>query len=161
MEPKRRTWHIFGVKRFLDWAVTILYAPVFAGILIFYDIVLRAAALFGIKNLERAAVSLQCSLVRSYSLLGAKLEMTIAPEVRPEKSYIFVSNHQSMFDIPMFAWAFPRNNGKYITKKQLGQWIPAVSTNLKLGHHPLIDRDEKNGIEESASNAAPRRTRSR
>ena len=143
MEPKRRTWHIFGVKRFLDWAVTILYAPVFAGILIFYDIVLRAAALFGIKSLERAAVSLQCSLVRSYSLLGAKLEMNIAPEVRPEKSYIFVSNHQSMFDIPLFAWAFPRNNGKYITKKQLGQWIPAVSTNLKLGHHPLIDRDDR------------------
>mgnify|MGYP001241153368 CR=1 FL=1 len=43
----------------------------------------------------------------------------------------------------LFAWALPTNNGKYITKKQLGQWIPAVSTNLKLGNHPLIDRREK------------------
>ena len=144
MEPEARTWHIPSVKGLLDWAVTILYAPIFAVILIVYDVVLRVAAIFGLKHVERAAVSLQRSLVRSYAVFGATIKMDIAPEVQPGKSYIFVSNHQSMFDIPLFAYAFPHNNGKYITKKQLGQWIPAVSTNLKLGRHPLIDRDDRN-----------------
>ena len=131
------------MRGYLDWVVTIAYMPVFAGILIAYDIALRAASLLGIAAVERVAVSLQQALVRSYSLLGVSLHAEISSAIEPDESYIFVSNHQSMFDIPLFAWFFPGNNGKYITKKQLGQWIPGVSTNLKLGRHPLIDRQDR------------------
>jgi len=139
--PPRRCQSL-PVQRFLDWAGTILYGFVFGAILLFYDVALRLASLLGIKAVERVAVSLQTTLVASYRVLGASLTASISPKVREGESYIIVSNHQSMFDIPLFAWAFPRNNGKYITKKQLGQWIPAVSTNLKLGNHPLIDRHD-------------------
>ena len=133
------------MQRVLDWPGTILYALVFAVILLFYDVALRLANLLGLKAVERVAVSLQKSLVASYRVVGASVSASTSPEIREGESYIIVSNHQSMFDIPLFAWALPTNNGKYITKKQLGQWIPAVSTNLKLGNHPLIDRDDRGG----------------
>lgn len=131
------------MRRILDWTVTLLYGPVFALILLAYDVALRIAHVFGIRAVERVAVSLQRSLVRSYRVTGATLDAEISPNIEPGRSYLIVSNHQSMFDIPFFAWALPTNNGKYITKKQLGQWLPAVSTNLKLGRHPLIDRDDR------------------
>lgn len=131
------------MRRILDWTVTILFAPVFTLVLLAYDVFLRVASLFGIRAVERVAVSLQRSLVRSYRVTGATLEMELSPAIEEGRSYLIVSNHQSMFDIPLFAWAFPTNNGKYVTKKQLGAWIPAVSTNLKLGQHPLIDRNDR------------------
>lgn len=131
------------MRRVLDWAGTILYACVFGAILVFYDVALRLANLVGIEAVERVAVSLQRSLVASYRVVGARVSASISPRIREGDSYVIVSNHQSMFDIPLFAWALPTNNGKYITKKQLGQWIPGVSTNLKLGNHPLIDRNDR------------------
>lgn len=131
------------MQRTLDWVGTILYAVVFGLILLVYDVALRLANLFGIRALERVAVSLQTSLVASYRVMGASITSSISSEIQDGESYVIVSNHQSMFDIPLFAWALPTNNGKYITKKQLGQWIPAVSTNLKLGNHPLIDRNDR------------------
>lgn len=130
------------MQRVLDWAGTILFACVFGVILVFYDVALRLANLVGIAALERVAVSLQTTLVASYRVLGVGITAWISPEIRENESYIVVSNHQSMFDISLFAWALPSNNGKYITKKQLGKWIPAVSTNLRLGNHPLIDRSD-------------------
>jgi len=133
------------MQRALDWAGTVLYAFVFVGILFFYDVALRLASLRGVRSVERVAVSLQRSLVASYRVMGTRIAASISPNIRDGESYIIVSNHQSMFDISLFAWALPTNKVKYITKKQLGQWIPAVSTNLKLGNHPLIDRNDKEG----------------
>ena len=130
------------MQRVLDWAGTILFACVFGVILVFYDVALRLANLAGVGALERVAVSLQRSLVASYRVLGVGITASISPQIRENESYIVVSNHQSMFDISLFGWALPSNNGKYITKKQLGKWIPAVSTNLRLGNHPLIDRTD-------------------
>ncbi|MFP6663314.1 MAG: lysophospholipid acyltransferase family protein [Deltaproteobacteria bacterium] len=131
------------MRRILDWVLSIPFAAAFIGTLLIYDVVLRVASLFGLHAVERVALSMQRKLLATYRITGATLQADLSPDIRENESYIIVSNHQSMLDIPLFAWAFPTNNGKYITKKQLAEWIPGISANLKLGRHPLIDRDDR------------------
>lgn len=131
------------MRRILDWATSIPFVFLFIVVLLAYDILLRVASIFGIRAVERVALSMQRSLLATYRITGATLQADLSPDIRENESYIIVSNHQSMLDIPLFAWAFPTNNGKYITKKQLARGIPGISANLKLGHHPLIDRNDR------------------
>lgn len=53
---------------------------------------------------------------------------------------IFVSNHQSMFDIIGISWFMRRYHPKFISKMELGRGWPSVSFNLRNGGNLLIDR---------------------
>jgi hypothetical protein len=53
-------------------------------------------------------------------------------------SYIIVSNHQSMFDIPSASPPFLLHPSEVHSKRSLGSWIQ--SYNLREGGHVLIDR---------------------
>jgi len=55
---------------------------------------------------------------------------------------IFVSNHQSIFDISPIEWYLSEFHPKFISKKELGKGIPSVSYNLQRGGSVLIDRSE-------------------
>jgi 1-acyl-sn-glycerol-3-phosphate acyltransferase len=76
-------------------------------------------------------------------LAGIRVEVERSPNIKPRTSYIIVSNHQSMFDIPVFGWQFFTNFPKYISKLELAKWIPAISVQLRRGGHALIDRKDR------------------
>jgi len=76
-------------------------------------------------------------------LANIRIEVERSPLIRPHTSYIIVSNHQSMFDIPVFGWQFFTNFPKYISKLELAKWIPAISVQLRRGGHALIDRKDR------------------
>ena len=60
---------------------------------------------------------------------------------------IFVSNHQSLYDIVGIIWYLRRFHAKFVSKKELGKGIPSVSYNLRHGGSILIDRkDPKQAI---------------
>ena len=88
------------------------------------------------------AGALQWSLVHTFRICGTQLIVERAPEVLPNTSYVIVSNHQSMFDIPILGSLFFSNFPKYISKRSLGRRIPSVSYNLRKGGHVLIDRSD-------------------
>jgi 1-acyl-sn-glycerol-3-phosphate acyltransferase len=56
--------------------------------------------------------------------------------------YILLSNHQSLFDVPIFGGLLITNYPKYVAKRELGRWLPAVSFNLTHGGNALIDRND-------------------
>lgn len=56
------------------------------------------------------------------------------------KPLIFVSNHQSIYDIIGFIWFFRKFHTKFVSKIELGRGIPSISFNLKYGGSVLIDR---------------------
>ena len=62
--------------------------------------------------------------------------------MQPRSGYIVVSNHQSMFDVPIFGGLLFSNYPKYISKRELGRWLPSVSFNLTHGGNALIDRND-------------------
>lgn len=58
------------------------------------------------------------------------------------RSIIFVSNHQSTFDIPGLVFFFRKYHGKFISKIELVKAnLPSISFNLKHGGGANIDRE--------------------
>jgi len=129
-------------QRVRSWAMTIVFLPVFALILLVFDVAQRVARLFGQRPQEYVAGALQVTLVAALRLCGARVMVDLAPGIRPGASYIVVSNHQSMFDIPILGAVLFSNFPKYVSKRSLARWIPSVSYNLRRGGHVLIDRGD-------------------
>jgi 1-acyl-sn-glycerol-3-phosphate acyltransferase len=65
-----------------------------------------------------------------------------------------------MLDIVMIGGILVSNFPKYVAKRELSNWIPAVSLNLKWGGNAIIDRDDPRqalrAIKEMAANAQER-----
>ena len=82
-------------------------------------------------------------------IIGVRIR-TVNEHLFPENaSLIFVSNHQSTFDIPPIGWFFRKHSPKFVAKIELGRGIPSVSYNLKYGGAALINRkDPKQAITE-------------
>jgi 1-acyl-sn-glycerol-3-phosphate acyltransferase len=56
------------------------------------------------------------------------------------RTVLLVSNHQSLADIPVLVYSFPRLSLRFVTKRELGRGIPAVSPFLRIGGSALISR---------------------
>jgi 1-acyl-sn-glycerol-3-phosphate acyltransferase len=130
------------VNRLLSWLATFVFLPVFGAVMVVFDAAQRVAYLFGSRPQEYVAGAVQWVLVRTFGICGTRLLVERSPEIRPWTSYIIVSNHQSMFDIVILGSLFFSNFPKYISKRELGRWIPTVSFNLRVGGHVLIDRGD-------------------
>ena len=128
------------MNRFLSWTGTAFFLPVFGATLVLFDVAQRTARLVGTRPHEYVAGALQVALVWAFRLCDTRLAVERAAGVHPGTSYIVVSNHQSMFDIPILGTLLFSNFPKYISKRSLGRWIPSVSYNLRRGGHVLIDR---------------------
>lgn len=129
--------------RVADWAGTIAFSVFFGLTLLVFDVLLRLVTPLGKRPLEHVGVWFQTTLVVVYRFAGIRSELERSPAVLDGTPYILVSNHQSMFDIPLFAWALPQNFPKYISKRSLAKWIPGISYNLRHGGHALIDRSDR------------------
>ncbi len=130
------------MKRVLSWVVTIPFALVFGLLLLVFDIAGRIVRPFSMRGFEWVMASLQWSLMRAFQLFGTKIEVERPDEVQPKTPYAILSNHQSMLDIVMIGGLLVSNFPKYVAKKELSNWIPSVSLNLKWGGNALIDRDD-------------------
>ena len=126
----------------VSWLATLVFLPTFALVMVVFDVAQRVARLFGKRPQEYVAGAVQWVLVRTFALCGTRLVVERDPAIRPWTSYIIVSNHQSMFDIVILGALFFSNFPKYISKRELGRWIPTVSYNLREGGHVLIDRGD-------------------
>lgn len=72
-------------------------------------------------------------------LLVSRTRVTTRGELPPRGTYVFASNHQSIYDIPILFWAIPRQL-RIIAKASLGK-IPFLGWHLRLTGHLLVDRD--------------------
>lgn len=79
-------------------------------------------------------------LVWCLRILGIRFKFINEQELPEDKPLIFVSNHQSMYDVsPLYVFLKPYHI-KFVAKKELGKWIPGISFNLKHGGSVIIDR---------------------
>ena len=131
--------------RLLDWLVTPGFLLGFGATLLVFDPLQRVARLFGQRPQEWVAGTLQGALVWVFRLAGTRLYVERDPGVKPGRSYLFIANHQSMFDVPIFGALLFRNFPKYISKRELAQGIPSISYNLRRGGNAIIDRDDRQG----------------
>lgn len=77
-------------------------------------------------------------------LAGTTFHVERSPLLEPGRPYLFVANHQSMFDVPLLGALLFRHFPKYVAKQELARrWIPSISYNLRRGGNALIDRADR------------------
>ena len=69
---------------------------------------------------------------------GVRVRVEGLQEITPGKTYIFVSNHQSIYDIPVIFWWLPYQL-RIIAKESLGSF-PFIGWHLRRSGHLLVDR---------------------
>lgn len=131
-----------------------ILSPIFAVIfvlllLIFHPLQWLSYNLFS-KNAHKKVVDiLNFFLVKSMLIIGVPIRFINTHSIPENTSIIFVSNHQSTFDIPPISWFFRKYHPKFVSKIELGKGIPSVSYNLQKGGAALINRkDSKQAISE-------------
>jgi 1-acyl-sn-glycerol-3-phosphate acyltransferase len=70
---------------------------------------------------------------------GVRVRVAGADRVTDGASYIFASNHQSIYDIPIVFASLPRRL-RIVAKASLGNF-PFLGWHLRAGGHVLVDRD--------------------
>ena len=126
-----------------SWLFTVPFLVLFGGLLVVFDPLQRLAHLFG-RRCHRVVVdALQWSLVQALRVCGTRFAFERHPAVDPGRPYVVISNHQSMFDIPILtgalSWRFPL----FVSKRELSRGIPSISYNLRVGGSALIDRSDR------------------
>jgi len=125
-------------ERFLFWP----FVLVFFCILLFFDPLQRIAFVFGQKAQQWVVRYLNICLAKSLHLLGVSFDIQGTESVLEGVPIIFISNHQSLFDIPILHTAFRKQWPRFVAKKELAKWLPSVSYNLRKGGNGLIDRSD-------------------
>lgn len=125
-----------------------ILSPIFALVfllllIIFHPIQWLGLKLFGQNGHQKVVDIMNWFLVKSLLCLGVTVHVKKPFEIPKNKTIIFVSNHQGMFDIPPIIWYFRKHIPKFVSKKELGKGIPSVSFNLKYGGAALIDRKDR------------------
>ena len=69
---------------------------------------------------------------------GVRVAVRGLEHVEPGKTYVFVSNHQSIYDIPILFWSLPFQL-RIIAKESLGRF-PFLGWHLRRTGHMLVDR---------------------
>lgn len=123
-----------------DWVTTVPTLIAFALTFLLGDVAIRFARLFGIHAMEITVGVVQRILLWSFHLSGARINVERHPDVKKKSAYIFLSNHQSLLDIPIFGGLLFSNYPKYIAKAELAKRVPLVSYNLRRGGNAIIDR---------------------
>jgi 1-acyl-sn-glycerol-3-phosphate acyltransferase len=71
-------------------------------------------------------------------ICGVRVQVKGLQQLQPGRNYVYVSNHASMFDIPVILASIP-DQIRIIYKKEL-QWIPIFGWGLKFGSYISVDR---------------------
>jgi 1-acyl-sn-glycerol-3-phosphate acyltransferase len=95
--------------------------------------------------------------VWSSGLLSAglvRVEVTYAPELDPEKSYVFLANHQSLFDIPVLIATSP-GQLRMVAKRSLFL-IPLFGWGMRAGGFVPVDRGDRSSARQTFASASAR-----
>jgi 1-acyl-sn-glycerol-3-phosphate acyltransferase len=69
---------------------------------------------------------------------GVRVEVEGLARLEPARTYVFVANHQSIYDIPILFWSLPYQL-RIIAKESLGNF-PFLGWHLRRTGHMLVDR---------------------
>lgn len=130
-------------KKLLDYVLGSIYMLYFGMLLcIFHPIQYVVFNLYGQKSHQRVVEILNFFIVKGWILTGSTSSFEQKSALPPNQTLIFVSNHQSLFDIPGIIWYLRKHIPLFISKKELSKGIPSISYNLRIGHAALIDRND-------------------
>lgn len=130
--------------KFISYLLSSIFAVVFFKLLIVFHPLQWLGLKLGGHDLHQKIVNIMnWCLIKSLLILGISVRVENQYKIPENQTIIFVSNHQSMFDIPPIIWYFKKYRPKFVSKIELGKGIPSISYNLRHGGAALIDRKDK------------------
>ena len=106
-----------------------------------YTIVLGAASLASSLWDRRGYFAHGCARAWSFLILkttGVRVTVEGLDRIVPGTTYVFVSNHQSIYDTPVIFWSLPYQL-RIIAKESLARF-PVLGWHLRRGGHLFVDR---------------------
>ncbi len=136
------------MQQLLSYPLSVIYYLCFGlCLVIFHPVQWICLNFFGYQGHKKSVDYLNFMLLRCTNLVGTRYTFENRDWIPKNVPLIFVSNHQSMYDIIAMIWYLRDFHAKFVSKKELGQGIPSVSYNLRHGGSVLIDRkDPKQAI---------------
>lgn len=136
------------MQKLISYPISVIYYLCFGlTLVVFHPIQWVCFNLFGYQAHKVSVDYLNFFLIKCTNLLGTTYKFENLDGIPKGVPLIFVSNHQSMYDIIAMIWFMRRFHCKFVSKKELGKGIPSVSYNLRHGGSVLIDRkDPKQAI---------------
>ena len=135
------------LKKFVEYILSVIYYFFFFQLLIiFQPIQWLCYNLFGYNTHKKSVDILNYFLLACLKILGTRISFKYECEIPKNFPLIFVSNHQSTYDVSPIIWNLREFHPKFVSKKELGKGIPSISYNLKKGGSVLIDRNGEEGV---------------
>ncbi len=126
------------------WLFTPLFlVSFFVVLLVFHALQWLGKHLGGYAAHKKSVDWMKYFLLWSVRCSGARIRLQKQVEIPAGVPLVVISNHQSMFDVPMIGWLLRKHHPKYVSKKELAHGIPAISYNLRHGGSVLIDRKNR------------------
>ena len=119
------------------------YLFFFLLLLVFHPVQVISRHLGGYTAHKRSVEIMNFLLLQNLCILGTRISFHGFDRIPEGRPLIIVSNHQSSMDIPPIIWCFRKWHPKFISKKELGRFIPSISYNLRHGGSILIDRSNR------------------
>jgi 1-acyl-sn-glycerol-3-phosphate acyltransferase len=125
------------VPRFHWWRTVLFLLPAIA----LYTIVLGTLSIGSSLFTKRGYFAHWCARAWSWLILkttGIRVVVEGLERIEPDRTYVFVSNHQSIYDIPVLFASLPYQL-RIIAKSSLGNF-PFLGWHLRRTGHMLVDR---------------------
>ncbi|MBY0244145.1 MAG: 1-acyl-sn-glycerol-3-phosphate acyltransferase [Sphingobacteriaceae bacterium] len=131
-----------------------IFTPIFGFfffffLIIFHPIQVFCYNVFGYSAHKKSVDILCVFLTYCHWITWCSVKYEQEEELPIDRPKIFISNHQSFYDIPAILWFLRKHHIKFISKIELTRGMPSTSYNLRVGGGANIDRnDGKQAISE-------------
>ena len=131
-------------KNLISYIRSIIFIPTFVSTLVIFDILMRFVTPFSFKGF----LSLQYWMCKSIRYLlnfigGVQFNISALDRLDKNRPILVISNHQSMYDVSLLTELFDSHQPRFISKKELGKWVPGVSFIARNNKTALIDRKNR------------------
>ena len=136
------------MEKLISYPISVVFYLCFGlTLVVFHPIQWICINVFGYQAHKKSVDYLNFFLSKCTNILGTRYSFENRDTIPKDVPIIFVSNHQSLYDVVGIIWYLRRFHAKFVSKKELGKGIPSVSYNLRHGGSILIDRkDPKQAI---------------
>jgi 1-acyl-sn-glycerol-3-phosphate acyltransferase len=126
-----------------DWICTVLYLPLFIGILLIFHLPLLCASLLSAPLFRRILDAMNWCILKNLELVaGVEFRVRDLREAPTSGGVLCVANHQSMYDIPLLIIVLRSLSPVFVAKRELARWIPSISLSLRVMGSIIINRSE-------------------
>lgn len=131
-------------KRLLGFIFTPPFLILFGSTLVlFQPLLILAKNIFGLKAFKFTLEMMNRFILWELRFAGTRFSFQFREDLPADRPLIVVSNHQSMYDIPMLLLGFRKHHPKFISKIELARGIPSISYALRNMGSALINRSEQ------------------